>query len=65
MIIYRNQGSTISEKLVKKINAVRGLPDQTPEDVMHTLKPLLWVTLPGERIQKNCWNITNDHGTRF
>jgi hypothetical protein len=26
---------------------------------------LLWVTLPGGRIQKNCWNITNDHDTRL
>jgi hypothetical protein len=51
--------------LVKQINVVHGLPDQKPEDVMHSLKPLLWVTLPGGRIEKNCWNITNYHDTRF
>jgi hypothetical protein len=64
--LLREQGEAIiSEQLVKQINAVHGLPDQTPEDVMRTLKPLLWVTFPGGRIQKNCWNITNYHDTRF
>jgi hypothetical protein len=32
---------------------------------MHTLKPLLWVTLPdGGTQKKNCWNITNNHDAK-
>jgi RNase H len=59
--LLREQDEAItSEQLVKQVNAVPDRPDQTPEEVKHTLHVLQWTILPDGTTQKRkCWNITN------